>query len=207
MKKRIRISAAYSGFIRDIKKYRAFDRDNQTKFSAGEITKDQFNMLTETVFFNAYRAYESCVRDIFLLYTQEKQRSDGTIPKSYLKPKDIFHAEKMIRSGQRFLDWDPPDKIITRSELYLRNDIKFKVVYSANISTLLNYKKIRNHIAHYSTESLEEYKKVLKAHYGVVPLNIPLAGEFLNQTSKTNRTQNIIEEFFSLIESIISYVK
>jgi hypothetical protein len=207
MMSRVGILGVYKNFIRDLKKSRAFNVANQTDFSERKITKEQFYMLTEFIFFNMHREYENFIRDLFLLYSLEKKRVSGKKPKSFLKPKDISHAENMIRSDQRFLDWNSPETIIKRSELFLKNDTAFKTAYSSNTLVLNNYKKIRNQIAHYSSESTQEYNKVLQLHFGVTPLSPPPAGEFLNQTSKINSSNNIIEDYFDLIENIAKYLK
>ena len=101
--KRIKISATYGDFSKQMKSLRKFDSTNQTNFQNNDLSKKQLHLLTESIFFNAFRDYENLVRDIFILYTQEKKRTNGRKVKSYIQPKDFFHAENLIKSSMPFL--------------------------------------------------------------------------------------------------------
>lgn len=73
MKKRIKISASYNDFIHEINGLRSFNNTQQHEYALGNIKKSQFYMMNENIFFNAHRAYENFVKEIFVLYTQEKR--------------------------------------------------------------------------------------------------------------------------------------
>lgn len=206
-RKRIKISAAYNDFSKQLVSLKKFDGHNQVNFQNNTISKKQLHFLTESIFFNAFRDYENLVRDVFILYTQEKKRSNGQKVKSYLKPKDFFHAENLIKSSMPFLDWNSPDTLISRSELYLKDGYPIKDPYSANRTELTNFKRLRNHIAHNSVESLSAYKKVLRSYYGVNPLRVPSVGEYLLLTSKTDNTKYHLLEFFDLLEDMANRIK
>lgn len=205
--KRIKISAAYNDFSVQIKSLRNFDSTNQTNFQSNNLSKKQLHFLTEFIFFSAFREYENLVRDIFILYTQEKKRTNGKKVKSFLKPRDFFHAENLIKSSMQYLDWNTPNTIIERSELYLKNGYPIKTPYTANRTVLLKYKRLRNHIAHNSVESLNGYKKVLRSYYGTNPLKILSVGEYLILTSKQDLTKYHLLEFFDLIEDMADRIK
>ena len=89
---------------------------------------------------------------------------------SFLNPLDFRHTEDLIKSAMPFLDWSSPDAIIGRSELYLKDGFPIKPAIEPHLAELRDFKKIRNHIAHNSTESFNDYLKVLKRHYTVIPL-------------------------------------
>jgi hypothetical protein len=201
-KKRIKISAVYSDFSKHIDSLRKFDNTNQTNFQSGLLSKKQIHLMTESIFFNAFREYENFIRDVFILYTQEKKRTNGRKVKSYLQPKDFFHAEQMLQSSMPFLDWNSPDIVIERSELYLKNGFPIKVPYTTNRVRLTDFKKIRNHIAHNSVQSLNGFKKVLRTYYGTNPLSIPKVGEYLMLTSRIDVNKYHLLEFFDLIEDM-----
>lgn len=198
-------SAALRDFIAKLDKYVKFDADNQSYFSSKSstirISKQQLHFLTESIFFNSFREYENFIRDIFLLYTLEKPHSSGIAVRSYLKPKDFLHAESLIKSSMHFLDWAKPDVVIERSKIYLKDGFPLKLPYTSNLSALIDFKKIRNHIAHNSPESLAEYKKVLRNHFSVIPLKIPTPGEFLLMSKRRSSKYNL-QVFFNLIRQI-----
>lgn len=206
-KKRIKISAAYNDFSSQLQSLRNFDQVNQTNFQNKSLSKKQLHILSESTFFSAFREYENFIRDVFLLYTQEKRRTNGAKVVSYLQPKDFFHAENLIKSSMPFLDWNSPDTIIERSELYLKDGYPVKMPYTANKSKLGDYKKVRNHIAHNSTESMVSFKKVLRGYFGTNPLTIPSVGEYLLLTSKIDHNKYHLLEFFDLLDDMANRIK
>jgi hypothetical protein len=203
VKNRIKISASFNSFIKEIQRLKKFDFDNHKKFINKELTKSQIELLVESIFFTTYRSFEGFLREIFILYCLEKQSSRKPKVKSYLKPKDFEHSEQLIKSSMPFLDWTSPDKVIERSEIYLQNDgHPIKLAYTANKQQLIEFKKIRNHIAHNSVESQSEYEKVVKNYYGVIPLRIPTPGQFLMLTSKKKISNYLLLDFFELMKQI-----
>lgn len=201
-KKRIKISGAYNEFIHELTVYKNFDRANQRSFDRRALSSKQLHILTESVFFNSFILYENFVRDVFLLYTQGKKNRNRDAITSYLNPIDFFHAEKLIQSSMQVVDWNTPDIMINRAELYLKDGIPIKLPYIANRNRLQTAKTLRNHIAHNSIKSLQAYKSVLIAHYGALPIRIPSVGEYLLLTSRTNRNNYILMDFFELIEEM-----
>ncbi len=203
---RRRISAVVKDFRREIKRLRHFDAENQAKFSCRPriISKTQLHFLTETVFFRAFRAYECLIRDIFLLYTLEKRPCSGVKVTSYLKPRNFLHAEALIRSSMRFVEWSNPDFVIRRAEIYLKDGFPIKPPLAANLLPLHSFRKIRNHIAHDSRESLDGYKSVLIEHFTTLPLSEPTPGEFLllNDRNQPNKYKLLV--LFDLMNGLVS---
>ncbi|PPK98237.1 hypothetical protein [Parapedobacter indicus] len=206
-KKRVKIAAVYNDLVRELNGLKKLDTLNQTNFQESKISKKQLHVLTEFIFFNAFIAYENFIRDTFLLYTLEKKNSRNDIVTSYLKPKDFFHAEKLIQSSMTVIDWNSPDTIIERAELYLKDGFPIKAYYISTKSKLTSYRLLRNHIAHKSSKSLDGYKKVLRQYYGIIPLQTPTIGEYLLLTSKTDRTKYHLLEIFEFFEILSSSIK
>jgi hypothetical protein len=104
-----------------------------------------------------------------------------------------------------FLDWNSPDIVIERAELYLRNGYPIKLPYTTNLTALRQYKKLRNHIAHDSMESLDEFKKIVNAYYGgTAPLAYPSPGQYLMLPSLSAPANYLLLDFFDLM-SAVSY--
>jgi len=210
---RRKVSAALNDFLSELAYLGRLDAENQQKFSASSgtsaaqrLSKRQLHLLTESIFFAAFRAYEHFVRDIFLLYCLEKspQSQKRKRVKSYLKPKSFQHAEELIQSSMPFLDWVTPETIVSRAELYLDGGFPMKLPYTANLEALSDFKRIRNHIAHQSPQSLRGYKKVLTKHYAVVPVIVPSPGEFLLVTERSNPSMYKLLTFFQLMKNLSS---
>jgi len=107
----------------------------------------------------------------------------------------------------QFLDWNTPNTIIERSELYLKDGYPIKTPYTANRTALSQYKRLRNHIAHNSIESLPGFKKILRSYYGTNPLKTPSVGEYLVLTSKQDASKYHLLEFFDMIEDMADRIK
>src|ERR1700741_689197 len=138
---RVRISSSYKPFIQEINRLQKFDFANQKKFSNGELTKPQLELLVESIFFASFRRYESFIGEVFILYTLEKQGSKRPKVKSYLKPKSFLHAEQLLKSSKEFLDWTSPDNVIERAELFLANGHPIKLPYTSYLQQLKDFKK------------------------------------------------------------------
>lgn len=165
------------------------------------LTKAQLHVLTEAIFFAAFRAYEHFMGNIFILYCCGVQPNKRRLIRPYLKPRTLKHAEELIKSSMPFLDWSSPDSVIERAETYLKEGYPIKDVISSNIEPLRDLKRIRNHIAHMSIESHKEYLKTVKRHYGVVPLKVPRPGEFLLFT-QTGSTLYYLVDYIQLINNV-----
>jgi len=202
---RRKLSAVTKDFNTEISRLERFDSENQRKFSSSvdSFSKNQLHFLTESIFFRAFRSYEKVVRDVFLLYCLGKRSDSGKKASSYLKPKSFLHAETLLKSQLRFLDWGNPDIVIERAETYLKDGYPIKLPLSSNREALQDFRKIRNHIAHDSKESLEGYKSVLRKHYGTVPLSVPCPAEFLLRNDRADPSKYKLQVYFELLKDMI----
>ena len=186
--RRRKVSAPYKEFLQGIDALLLLDQKNQARLasSSGRVSRDnisrqQLVLLTEGIFLSAYRDFESFLEDVFILSTQSKPTLSNKKPKSFLNPRDFDHAYELIKSGREYLDWTSPTAVIERAETYLKDGEPVKLVFTSNQTVLNQMKSIRNHIAHNSKKSLEQYKKVLRQSQGTLPLTISRPGEFLLQ--------------------------
>lgn len=206
---RRKLSASLGDFQAEINRLLRFDSDNQRRFSlsAGSrprngLTKRQLHFLTESVFLTAYREFEGFIQDIFLLYTLEKTPKTGSTVRSFLKPRDFAHAGELIKSSMPFLEWTNPDSVIERAELYLLDGFPIKLPYTTSKETLSDLKTIRNHIAHNSNESTAKYTRVLRKHYGTIPLKVPSPGEFLLVNDKKDPSKYKLVVYLEFLKQL-----
>lgn len=190
----------------ELKSLRKLDTLNQSQFSAGGtgrpvLTKTQLHVLTEAIFFAAFRSYEQFMRNVFVLYCCGIQPNRRKLVRPYLRPKTLKHTEELLQSSMPFLDWSSPDNVIERAETYLQDGYPVKNVISANVDGLRNLKRIRNHIAHMSKESHYEYLKTVRQHHGTNPLKVPRPGEFL-LLKRTGSTTYYLTDYLGLIENV-----
>lgn len=199
------ISTLKKQFVLEIDRLDRLDKRNQADFSAGgtmRLLKNQLESLTEFLFLSGFRAYECFIGLLFAHYCCEAPHSSRKSVHSFLQPKSVMHASQLIKSSMHFIDWSSPDTVISRAELYLKDGFPFKLPFTTHRTNLSSLKKIRNHIAHNSLESLEEYKKVVKDYYSTIPLKIPSPGAFLLLPSKQNRHIYNLQAFFNLMKML-----
>lgn len=205
---RRRVSAPLSELNIEIDRLLRLDAANQLAFSsgAGKIDKHTLFLLSESIYFAAFRAYEAFVEDVFLLYCLEKPTRKGKLVRSYLRPRDFEHAASLIKSSMKFLEWTSPAIVIERAETYLNKGFPIKTPYTVNKETLSELKKLRNHIAHNSRESFLEYKKVLTRHYRTIPLVTPSTGEFLLRTNPRDKTKYNLVYYLEFLKNIANSI-
>lgn len=197
----INIAGVLASFQGEIDRLIAFDAQNQTAFSSSTTTVtpitlsiQQLEMLTESIFFKAFRLFENFIRDTFMLYCIEEAPHTGDAVESYLKAQDVQHAEQLVQSSMQFLEWNSPDIVIQRAELYLKDGFPLKDPYSSNKVVLDEMRLIRNHIAHNSPKSSTGYNRVVRErNAGVTPITIPAPGTFLlQQNSRRDSRYNLL---------------
>lgn len=201
---RRKVSRVLKDFRQEIDQLERFDADNQGENS--RLNKKQLHLLTESIFFSAYRSYEQFVRDVFILYCLEKNTQSGKKVRSYLDPTSFHHAERMLQSSMQFIDWNSPELLIERADLYLKDGFPIKDPYIANTGSLNDFKHIRNHIAHRSENSLNKYQKVVRRHYGFAPLQTPEPGEYLLLSEKATPNRYKLLSFFEKMKELSTAV-
>lgn len=200
-----KVSAAYRAFATELSRLERFDAENQRAFSAGtspQLSAHRLNVLTEGVFSLGFRAYEAYVREVFLLYARGKPTKGGKAVTSFLEPRSSLHAEQLIKQSKPFLDWSSPDAVIQRADLFLKSGAPVKTVLSANSASLKTIKAVRNHIAHNSDESLSAYKKVVLAHFGTLPIQVPEPGAFLLLPSRAVPGVYLLKQYLQTIGAV-----
>ncbi|MBM7332851.1 MAG: hypothetical protein ABGX87_12245 [Alcanivorax sp.] len=197
---RVKISAAYRDFEKEMKSLSKLDEINQkeTRFS-----KNQIELLSEGLFMSAFRAYENYIEEIFLLATLEKPCLSGKKPKSFLKPKTYNHSRDLIRSSMPFLDWSTPNTVIERSQTYLKEGYPLCDPISASTRILADMKILRNQIAHNSDESRKSYGRMLLRTYGTLPLgNLSPGRHLLNSVPRLTPNKHYLAYYIANLKNI-----
>lgn len=197
---------AHARFRRTITSLFFLDQRTQEQFSG--VSGAQLYVVNEAIFLRSFRALENFLEDVFLRYACGQPTLSGTAVASYLAPRDIEHAYELIRSSQTFLEWNSPDTVIRRAEIYLDNGGPIKAVLSAKQSFLTDIRRIRNHIAHNSRASLQEFTKVVRNHMLTAPVVMPEAGEFLQidikrSGAKIRLLRHILEEVHDIGDLLV----
>lgn len=177
-------------------------RQKANALPAGLTPEERF-LLYEAIFLRIYRAYENLLENIFLSYISGECTQSGKFLTTFLQPKDREHARAMITSSQPFLDWTSPSTVVKRAETYIDGENPIKIAISSSLTHLQSAKKIRNHIAHNSTESLVEFNKVVKDFLLTLPMTQLSSGEFLSRipTKGPSKDKEILSYYMGKLES------
>ncbi|MDF2525569.1 MAG: hypothetical protein K0S17_654 [Enterobacter mori] len=177
-------------------------RQKANGVSAG-MTQEERNLLYEAIFLRIYRAYENLLENTFISYLSGEATKSGLQLATFLKPNDRGHARAMITSSQPYLDWTSPQTVIRRAEVYLDGENPIKTAISSSLTHLTSAKKIRNHIAHNSMESMSDFNKVVKDFLLTVPLSQLSSGEFLSMipTKGPSKHKEILTFYMDQLES------
>ncbi len=185
------LADAYTSFRQSITSLFFLDQRTQE-----HIGSPQLFIVNEAILLRAFRAFENLAEESFIHYSFGRPTLSGTQVVSFLAPKDDAHAYELIKSSQPFLEWNKPDVVIGRAETYLENGGPIKAAYAAKQSLITDIRRIRNHIAHNSRTSLDEFKKTVQSNLHTMPLSIPQPGELLQGTIKRNSQKHRMLRFF-----------
>lgn len=192
---RRKVSAVYSEFTKKIHQLIRLDQKNQEMYSnraRHSLTKSQMIIVTEGVFVNAFSQFERFLEETFILYTRQRPTRSGTKVSSFITPKDGRHAREILKSSMPFLEWNDPEKLIRRCEIYLGRDDPIKISISTSRTRLANMKKVRNAIAHSSPEAEKSYASAVRAELRIAPLQRLQPGEFLLLTDPNSSSEHFL---------------
>ena len=157
--------------------------------------------VAEAVAFRIYRGYERFVRTLFLHSCVATQTPSGARIASKLRCRDWDTAEEILKAGNRFLDWGKPQATKRLARLVFENGFPISDVISPVHSVLMDLQRIRNFIAHDSSEAHRSFSKVGQNY---LPTGSPLpksAGKLL-LSRKSNRGAQAIRQIFGKVAGL-----
>jgi hypothetical protein len=209
MQGRRRVSAAQKDFVERIDGLRRLTQRSIGRLRTGvgapkkaEITKAELDVLVEGVFIQAFTSLEELLEDVFLLYASGKKTVSNKSVKSYLNPKDISHARELVKSSMSFLEWNDPEKMLARFEIFLKSPNPLEHAIKANQTKFRTAKSVRNAITHRSVEAMDRYRRVVQAELRTAPIKLPAPGDFLIRRKPTMPNQTFLEGYLIDFETI-----
>jgi len=209
MRERRKVAAVVNDFLSEVDGLLRLDALNQKRYRTGrgrpnasQLTKGQMCLITEGIFTRAFSSYELFLEDAFILYVRGRPTQSGRIVESYLRPRNTTHAREMIKSQMTFLEWNSPDNVIERADTYLGDNNPVKLAISTNRARLSIMRKVRNAIAHRSTQARTQFASVVTQELMAPPLMMPSPGEFLLMTDPRSRTSYFLVEYMSVLKSV-----
>ena len=125
-----------------------------------ESSDHQADAYAEGLFFRVFTSYENDIEKLFLHYVMGGASLSGATARSYLNVETEELAQKLIRAGWRFLSWGKPERIRETAQNYIQDGWPICLSMNAKSQELSDCDRIRNRIAHMSTESLTQFNVV-----------------------------------------------
>lgn len=170
--------------------------------AATGMLESERHLLYEAIFLRLFRAYENLLENVFLSYLLGEPTTTGIAVVAHVTPTNREHARAIVTSSQPFLDWTSPQVVVKRAETYIVTGEPIRTAITTSQSYLQQAKKIRNHIAHNSTESSKEFNAVVVHFLLTAPMNSVAAGEFLamKPTAGPCKNKEILGFFLEKLE-------
>lgn len=176
------------------------------EYALEHITDSEVRSLTfESALSRAFRAYENFVEGVFLAYMVGEPTASGAPAARYVSPPSHEHARRMLQGKARFLEWAEPATVIERGEYFLHNEGPLSTAVIQSWNTIDWMRRLRNHIAHNSVESLGQYRKVVTAIMLIDPATPPRPGELLQARPQRGpfRGREVLAGLFSEVETFV----
>jgi len=107
----------------------------------------------EYIFLSGFKEWENFLELTFFSQSRFNTPIGRRRLAPFLKPKSLEHAKDLVQLEKDFLDWTTPDHVIKRAEILFKQSSLIVEPLKSNITMLRDVKKIRNYIAHGSSES------------------------------------------------------
>lgn len=145
----------------------------------------------EALFLRAFTAYENDLEKLFLHYVTGGTTLQGAVANTYLRVTDEHLARKLTRAGFKFLSWAKPQETRNTADNYLHNGWPISDMMNANSQDLSDCERVRNRIAHNSTEAVIQFNVVQRNMLQTERLFMITPGQFLRIRNKRLKSLHI----------------
>ena len=167
-----------------------------------ESSDQKADAYAEGLFFRMFTSYENDIEKLFLHYVTGGASLKGVQATTYLKIANEDLARKLIRAGWRFLSWGKPEKIRETAQNYIQDGWPICVSMNAKCQELSDCERIRNRIAHKSTESRAQLNVVQRNLLKTERLFLITPGQLLRIRSTRFKKLHIGHYFDVMTETI-----
>ena len=170
--------------------------------SEAESSDQEADVYAEGLFFRVFTSYENDIERLFFHYVTGGASLGGVEAKSYLNVENEKLARKLIRTRCRFLSWAKPQSIRETAQNYIQDGWPICVSMNTKSQELTDCERIRNRIAHRSTESLYEFNVAQRNLLRTERLFPITPGQLLRIRSPRFKTLHIAHYFDVMTETI-----
>lgn len=164
------------------------------------LYQPQVDLIFELAFLKIFIAWEQFLEDTFARYMCGASSLSGKKPTRNATARYLDHALSIIYGGQPYADWTSVDIVVDRANRFFDKGEPYTTPLQSATKELRDMRRIRNHIAHHSNKSREDFNKLLVSIYGFRPQGMT-AGRFLRRHLNAHGKQRI-QEYAETLESL-----
>lgn len=157
---------------------------------------------SEYIFLSAYKIWENYLEGTFVSFARYNEKIGRIAPNPFINPATERQALEIIKLEKDFIDWTNPDFVVTRAGILFKNSQIITAPIATSIQLLRDAKKIRNYVAHGSSESKRRFKDMSRQR---LSRNIDRAGEYLLATPAGNAVHFNLT-YLNLFKSLVSQI-
>lgn len=171
-----------------------------TDVMSGDADADS---LAEAVFLRTFTSYEADLERIFLHFVTGGATLNGMAAVSYLNVADEEQAKRLVRGAFRYLSWSKPSTTRVTADTYLTDGWPITPILAARSQDLSDCEKIRNRIAHQSSEAHSDFAAVQRNLFLTERL-FPISPGQLLRTRFRSRRQLVIQHYVTTMRDVLT---
>lgn len=181
--------------------------DNLPFADANRLDQDiEKNAAAEGIFLRAFTIYENSLERLFVLYCCGKPSINAPHPSTRLANCTEEQAIAIAKGGYRFLDWSNPSSIRARADLFFADGEPFRSGIDPRAMMLANMEKVRNRIAHFSSEAQHGYLEVQRGIWGTERVFDMSPGQLLRTRTKGKPPQHQLRQYLSAAHDVVGVI-
>lgn len=190
-----RIHVVNTSIVKEIDKLLSIEAKYQIALAS---QRDALNLAVEYIFLSGFKSWENFLESVFISQSRYNDPVSGRRPFPYLAPRTEDHAHALIKLERRFVDWTEPDLVVERAEILFRNSHIITQPIKSSMQDLRDAKRVRNYIAHGSSESFRLFQDLSVKRLGK---KLKSAGAFL-QLSPNGSTAHYAVYYLDLFKDL-----
>jgi len=181
------------GLVEKVEPYLALNADN---IGSDDFHPLQARKIIALAFMGLVASWEGFLEDVFIRYMAGAKTVAGYSPtlksgacKSLSKAYEVFTGKPGFDPELNYLSWTDYSRVIKRAETFFRDGKPFSDISGADIHRIADAVIIRNRIAHASSKSKSQFKKVALRHFPGTGTKLPAGlnpGSLLMQSCNVN---------------------
>lgn len=155
------------------------------------------DLVIKQAFMDTYTTWERFLESSFIFYALGVHSLSGKSPHCYITPRDYEHTYNLIKGPAQFPNWTKNDEVMKLAENLFENGEPYKSILSPRHSSLLEMKKIRDHISHNSKKSKEVFDTLVRNKLSPAEVGISVSDYLI--LSKNRTDPPFYKEYFDLL--------